>query len=560
MPAQTKIVMERNVPATMRDGCVLYSDVYRPADDLRHPVLLQRIPYGKGFLPFATYCLDVIVAAHAGYVVIVQDVRGRFESEGGLFYLYRDEFADGYDTVEWAASLPHSDGNVGMFGASYMGMTQWQAAVMRPPHLKAIFPCTAASGAYFYTGGAVEWGLLSNWTLTSIGPAALLRALPNQPEVMADLVKLAGDLGNIESVFETLPLAEVTPKFAPWMREILEHDEYDEFHRRLSVRGDQHREVEVPAFVFAGWYDCLIESDLQHFSSARSMGATEVARKGTRLMVGPWAHAAFWQAVGERNFGPAASGLFLKLQTDLTSLQLRWFDRWLRGIKNGIDEQPPVELFVMGQNRWRSENEWPLARTKYTPWYLHPNRGLGPAPAAGAHEDAFAYDPRNPVPTRGGNHLLPAHYPRGPVDQREVEARADVMTYTSLVLERDLEVTGPVAVKLWAASSAPSTDFTAKLVDVFPDGRAFNVCDGIVRVKQGAREPREHSIELWATSNAFLRGHRVRVEISSSNFPRFDRNLNTGLSGRDSGETAVANQTVFCGGDRASCVVLPVIE
>jgi putative CocE/NonD family hydrolase len=241
-------------------------------------------------------------------------------------------------------------------------------------------------------------------------------------------------------------------------------------------------------------------------------------------------------------------------------LQLRWFDRWLRGIKNGIDEQPPVELFVMGQNRWRSENEWPLARTKYTPWYLQPDRGLGPEPAVGAHSDAFAYDPRNPVPTRGGNHLLPAHYPRGPVDQREVEARADVLTYTSPLLEHDLEVTGPVAVKLWAVSSAPSTDFTAKLVDVFPDGRAFNVCDGIVRVKEGAREPREHIIELWATSNAFLRGHRLRVEISSSNFPRFDRNLNTGLSGRDSGETAVAQQTIFSGADRASCIVLPVIE
>ena len=564
MGQTTKIAMERNVPATMRDGTVLYADVYRPAADGRYPVLLERIPYSKAYLPFAAYCLDPLTAAHTGYVVIVQDVRGRFQSEGGPFYLYRDEFNDGYDTVEWAASLPYSDGNVGMFGASYMGMTQWQAAVMQPPHLKAIFPCTSSSGAFFHRGGAVEWGLLAAWTLASIGPGAILRAMRDRPELSADLATLAYHLGHMEDVFEQLPLkdlpaAKLGGDFAPFLRDILEHDSFDEYHRALSVVGRRHRSVQVPAFILAGWYDVLLGSDLNHFRYTREEAATEAAREKTRMTIGPWAHASFLHTVGERNFGLAASGLFLNMQTDLTSLHLRWFDRWLRGIQNGIDEEPPVEIFVMGNNRWRRENEWPLARTRYTPWYFHPAGKLAPERPAAAGEDQFTYDPRHPVPTRGGNHLLPGYYLRGPVDQSAIEQRPDVLVYASAALEQDLEVTGPLVVKLWAASSAPCTDFTAKLVDVWPDGRAYNIADGIVRVRMQPGEASEQAIDLLATSNVFQKGHRIAVEISSSNFPRFDRNPNTGSLARDSADLVPARQTILRGGQRGSYVVLPVI-
>lgn len=576
------VIVERDVEGTMRDGTVLRADVYRPAADGRYPVLLERTPYNKAFTPLAALTLDPLTAARAGYLVVIQDTRGRFASDGGPFYMYRDEYEDGYDSVEWAAELPSSSGSVGMFGASYMGMTQWQAAVMRPPHLRAIFPCMAANGVHLYRGGALEWGLLASWTLASIGPDAVLRAARGRPDRSGDFLHLADALGRLEALYETVPLSgipgpELGGGFATFFHDILAHPTEDEYHRRIGVPG-KHARLEVPAFILGGWYDVLLGNDLDHFTRVKTETEASRARERTRLVVGPWAHASFAHTVGERNFGLRASGLSLDLRTDLTSLQLRWFDRWLKDIRNGVDEEPPVKLFVMGDNVWRDEKEWPLARTRYVPFYLHSG---GSANAIGGDgtlsreapgdepEDHFVYDPRRPVPSRGGNHLLPMNYPRGPLDQTAVEMRPDVLVYTSAVLEDDLEVTGPVAVTLHAATTARDTDFTAKLVDVWPDGRALNICDGIVRARYrgGGAPPSlvdpgrvyEFGIDLWSTSNVFTRGHRLRVEISSSNFPRFDRNPNTGELPRNARQLAPALQSIFHDARRPSHVLLPVI-
>lgn len=576
------IVVERGIESRMRDGTVLRADVYRPAADGQFPVLLERIPYNKALLPLATLTLDPITAALAGYVVVIQDTRGRFTSDGGPFYMYRDEYEDGYDSVEWAAGLPWSSGRVGMFGASYMGMTQWQAAAMRPPHLEAIFPCTAADGVHAYRGGALEWGLLATWTLAAIGPNAVLRARPAS-EARAEFLDLARTLDRLDEVYETLPPAALPGRhlgngFARFFDDIVAHPNEDDYHRRIGMKG-KHAEVVVPAFILAGWYDALLGCDLDHFARARSQAGSPRARERTRIMVGPWAHAGFSHMVGERNFGLAASGLSLDLRTDLTSLQIRWFDRWLKDARNGVDEEPPVKLFVMGDNVWRDETDWPLSRAQYVPIFLHSggranavhgDGTLSPDAPGEERPDHFVYDPSNPVPSCGGNHLLPANHPRGPLDQRAVEERPDVLVYTSRMLDADLEVTGPVVAKLHAATSAKDTDFTAKLVDVLPDGRALNICDGIIRASHrggSAAAPcllepgraYEYTIDLWATSNVFKRGHRLRLEISSSNFPRFDRNPNTGEPAAEATRLTPAFQSVFHDVQRASHVLLPIV-
>jgi len=573
------VVVEHNVPAAMRDGTVLRADVYRPAGGKKYPVLLQRTPYDKSFLPWATLTLDPIKAARSGYVVVIQDVRGRWESEGAKFCPYRDEFIDGYDTVEWAALLPYSNGNVGMYGYSYCGMTQWQAASTQPPHLKAIFPFSAAMDFFGRRGGALDLAIVIGWILRLAGPNAIMREKVDTKEFMA----LVGAIDRIEDAFRALPLEDISATklaggFAPYFYDVLRHDTYDDFHKKLSMI-DKHKRVQVPALIFAGWYDALLDCDLQHFALTQREAESLIARESSRLVVGPWSHLGILDSVGQLNFGLAASTASLELKGDLTSQALRWFDYWLKGIQNKVDEEPPVKLFIMGDNVWRYENEWPLARARYITFYfhsegkansLHGDGVLSPIPPKEEPEDHFTYDPPNPVPTRGGNHILPMYYPRGPISQLDVEERHDVLVYTSDVLSKDIEVTGPVVVKLYAASSATDTDFTAKLVDVYPDGRAYNIVDGIIRARyrNGPEVPPtlippntavEYTIDLWSTSNVFKQGHRIRVEVSSSNFPRFDRNPNTGELPHKATSMRSASQTVFHDAQRPSHIVLPTI-
>jgi len=577
-----EIIIERDVPAKMRDGVILKADIYRPKSEGRFPVLLERTPYNKNFLPLSTLTMDPITAAQAGYVVVIQDVRGRFQSEGAPFYMYKNEFNDGYDSVEWAATLPYSDGNVGMFGASYMGATQWQAAVMEPPHLKAIFPVTWATDAYLFRGGAFELGLANYWTINSIGPDAVLKGKAGEPDVMQDFMGLVKEIDNMDDAYGYLPI-----KDAPWLQlgnhfakfyeEIIEHELYDEFHENLSVKVKPDK-IKIPAFCLAGWYDLLLGQDLEHYKNLMENGKSQEMKDNIKLMIGPWAHASFANVVGDLNFGLASSGLLLELKQDLTKLHLQWFDYWLKGIDNGISDEAPVKIFVMGQNKWREEQEWPLARTQYIPYYLHSSGNantrfgdgfLSIEPPTNEEPDQYVYDPNKPVLTNGGNILMTMDYAKGPLDQSQLEERKDILVYTTDNLDRDIEVTGPVVVKLYASSSAVDTDFVARLIDVHPDGKAYNIADGIIRARFRNKDKQpsfinpgevyEYHIDLLATSNLFKKGHRIRIEITSSNFPRYDLNPNTGKLSKESEELLPATQTIFHNEKYPSQIILPII-
>jgi uncharacterized protein len=570
----TRVIVDHDIPATMRDGTTLRADVYRPDGAGRHPVLLQRTPYGKDRSALTGLTLDPIRAARQGYAVVIQDVRGRFASEGGPFNPYLDERADGGDSVTWAAQLDCSDGEVGVYGLSYMGGAAWSAAAMAPPALRAVSAFTAPYDLWnnhFWRGGALNLGLLAHWATAVIGPAALRRAGGS----FEDLLRLADDVDAYAEQTRHQPLTDYpparpeTPDLLPFFFEALRHPTRDGYGSTALVAG-RHRHIAVPALIVAGWHDALLAGDLAHFRAMRDRAGTEQARRATRLVVGPWSHAMFGAVVGEVDFGLRAAGSLLDLREDLTDLQLRWFDRRLKGLPNGIDEEPPVRIFVQGRNRWRDEDDWPPARARPTALHL---RSGGMASFAGpdSHEapDTYVYDPADPCPTRGGSLLMPAQYPRGPVDQAPVLARHDVLAYTTAPLAENLEVTGPVRAILWAATDAPDTDWVVKLCDVHPDGRTLNVCDGILRASlRGSPHSREpvtpdlplqYQVDLWATSMVFRAGHRIRVLVTSSDFPRYDRNPNTGEPSTSTSGGHPARQHVFHDARHPSHVLLPIV-
>ncbi|HZP12722.1 MAG TPA: CocE/NonD family hydrolase [Nevskiaceae bacterium] len=570
--------LDRNVEARMRDGTVLRADLYRPASGGRHPVLLQRTPYNKEFLPLTALTLDPLRAARAGYNVVIQDVRGRWASDGGPFFLYRDEAADGRDTVAWASDADWSDGRLGAYGVSYMGGTTWHAATSGDPALLALSPTTAPCDFWrdhMWRGGALNWGLLVNWSLQAIGPAALLRANKDKSDRDASFLQLVDDIDAFDERVRALPLRDFAParaddaEFLPFFREVPRHPAPDAWTDALLIAG-KHRNVRAPALIIAGWHDIMLDGDLEHFASMQQHAATEQARRATRIVIGPWSHGMFGSTVGDVDFGMRASGATLDLREDLTSLQLRWFDRWLKGERNGVDEEAPVRIFVQGLNRWRGETSWPLARARSTRLYLRSKHGLSwEPPGASEIEDAYPYDPRDPRPTCGGSLLMPAVYRRGPVDQSPILSRSDVLTYTSDVLASDLEVTGPVTFVLYAASDARDTDWMVKLCDVHADGRTLNVTDGVLRAsyRESATSRRllepgavvRYEIALHPTSMLFRAGHRLAVLITSSDFPRYDRNPNTGELGIDARTFATARQKVFHDSVRASHLMLPII-
>jgi putative CocE/NonD family hydrolase len=329
--------------------------------------------------------------------------------------------------------------------------------------------------------------------------------------------------------------------------------------------GDKQQGVLIPSLNMGGWYDIFLGDTIANYQCMRRQGAP------ARLIIGPWSHSALGGLVGERNFGTGAQASFLNLQMDLLGLHLRWFDHWLKGIDSGLLQEPPVKIFVMGANAWRDEADWPLARARSVPFYLHAGGRLGPDGPWDEAPDVYMYDPQDPVLTRGGALLLTPEFPSGPYDQQAIEARPDVLTYTTDVLGQDLEVTGPIAVHLWAVSSALDTDFVARLCDVFPDGRSINLTDGIIRARYrnaaageapSLLEPGQayhYVIDLWATSNVFQAGHRIRLQITSSNFPRWDRNPNTGHPFGADAELVEAWQTILHDVEHPSHVLLPVV-
>ncbi len=580
------ITVEKDVPIAMRDGTVLMTDVYRPAGDGPFPVLLQRTPYNKELTGLALVQTDAFRAVRRGYAVVIQDCRGRYRSDGD-FNPFLQEINDGYDAVEWCGTQPWSDGKVGMYGTSYVGATQWLAAIAAPPSLRAIVPAFTASDYYegwTYQGGAFQWGFMWNWVLPFLTTADLLRRHAREGvadfEAWKDRLIAAID-GDGEEQATLLPLTDipVSKEWTPYFFEWMAHPSRDSFWQERSIE-ERHDQVQVPALNIAGWFDIFLDGSLRNFTGVQELGATDATRNGSRLLLGPWTHTTPPLAKsGQVDFGAQAGQSLMPLSMDVDGATLRFFDRWLKGIDDGYDDEPPVQIFVMGEDVWRGENEWPLARAVETDFFLSSGGNANSSAGDGAliatapsddRPDVFLYDPFHPVPTVGGQLCCyPPTFDPGAYDQSAIETRPDVLVYATPPLEKDTEVTGPVRLHFWASTSAPDTDFTAKLVDVFPDGTARNLTDGIIRARyrQGTDKPRpitpneplEYEIDMWATSNLFRKGHRIALEVSSSNFPRFDRNLNTGHDLGADAEMRPAVQTVFHDAERPSRLVLPVV-
>ncbi len=545
------VPQELTVDIPMEDGVRLAADVIFPPEGRRWPVVLVRTPYGRKAKPMLSYRYF----RRRGYVVAIEDVRGRYESQGLLTNI-QQEGPDGRDTVEWIAQQPWCDGRVVMAGSSYLGITQWWAAVEKPEHLAAISPMSAGDDDYtdrFYSpGGGLQLAHRLSWVAENLTPPGQVRPL------------FSAYTGHIPLV--TADIA-ATGLVVPIWRTAVAHPSDDTYWRSLSIR-EKLNQVTAPVLSFGGWFDEFVESDLDAFSRLAARHAT------IETWIGPWAHNPATR-FPTLNFGPGASLPFRLKQSE-------WFDRWAKKSNESSGVEPGralLHIFVMGPNVWREEHEWPLARRRMTSLYLaskgHANSNAGDGrlvsqPIRKSGSDQFTYDPRNPVATRGGAVCCdPLLLPPGPLDQSGVEMRPDVLVYTSNPLPNDIEVTGPIRVVLFVSTSANDTDFTAKLVDVEPNGRPLLITDGIQRLRYRLslaqpifvrkNQPYEINIDAGVTSYVFAAGHRIRVEISSSNFPRFDRNMNSVKPNAFETKFTKARQTVLHDPKYPSAVLLPVI-
>jgi uncharacterized protein len=566
------MVAEHNAPAGMRDGTILRADIYRPAVGGPFPALLVRTPYGEPLVRTA----PVLPAVDAGFAVVLQHCRGTGTSDGE-FTPFASEPDDGVDTIGWCARQPWCNGRVGMYGPSYLGMVQFAAAAAAPPALRCLLPVVAPAdyyGGLAYRQGALQLGQLLGWYTLKSAQTLQYRAAAGE-DVSADMRALLRHMANMVADYRHLPAREApaVSRILPAWQQWLDHERHDAFWSELSYAAGRAR-ITTPALHVGGWFDLFLGGTLDNFQTLSRSAATEHARRNQALVIGPWTHMDQTGTAGELNYGMAASALAVQLEQQ----QIRFLRRFTADEAAGWDG-PRVRLFVMGDNVWRDEDDWPLARTEWTRWYLHPAGALSPEPPGpDAGASRFRYDPADPVPTVGGPTLIPVGGPdggvswmAGPRDQRAIEARPDVLSFTSEVLGGDLEVTGPLTVTLHAGTSAADTDFTAKLVDVWPDGRAMAVADGIVRARyrDGTGQPdpvtpgrvSEYAIDLIATSQVFKAGHRVRVDVSSSNFPCFDRNPGNGAPAATATERdfVVAEQTICHDAGRPSYITLPVI-
>jgi putative CocE/NonD family hydrolase len=553
-------ITEKNVMVPTRDGVLLATDIYRPETKEKLPVLVARTPYNKDRMAGQ---IDSFVKA--GYVVAIQDVRGRFASEGD-FYPYIYEVDDAFDFYEWLQRQDWCDGNIGTFGPSYLGGTQLLPARNSPQGVKAMIPEITFDDQFancIYQGGAKVMHDLV-WTVGSIIP---------------DMARRKGieiELPTPDEALEMLPIAghPTIKEWAAFYHEWLEHSTQSDYWRALSPSSG-YEGMMAPALNISGWYDIFVPSTINNFTGMKERAGSEAARNNVRLIMGPWSHMDSSGHFPELSYGDEASDEAI----NLTQIKIDWYDKWVKGLDkpNG----PPVKIFVMGANIWRDEVDWPLPDTQYRSYYLRGNGLANTAdgdgwlstelPADEPH-DSFIYDPMNPVPTIGGQIILPGGNSAGPRDQREAGMREDVLVYTTPVFDKPMEVTGNIELKLFASSDSLDTDFTAKLVDVFPDGRAMLLTDGILRARFRESfevtkllepgEVYEFTIDLGATSNVFLPGHRLRLDISSSNFPKYNRNSNTGgdIAREKAEEYKPANNRVYHDSLRLSRLILPIIE
>jgi len=555
-PVAEQIGIQRHLAVPMRDGINLYADLYRPAREGKFPVLIVRTPYGvqRDGLHEA-----LVRFAQNGYAVINQDVRGRYESEG-KWDPFRNEANDGYDTIEWAAKQSWSNGKIGLQGGSYLGHVQWRAATQSPPSLVAMFPAVASTDIYknwLTHGGAFRLSFNYGWGVVRMPNRIML------PQYWHTETWSPPEL-KYETVLSHLPLNDMDLRSAgtavPHFREWLKHEDYDEYWRSISDE-ELYRKVKVPVHTSGGWYDIFLNGTINGFVGMRRSGGSELARTGSKMTIGPWGHGPS-QKFGDIDFGPQA-------HRKLFDRELRWFDYHLKATDNGIDKEPPVEIFYMGVNKWRHEQDWPIPGAKATPFFLAAHRSLAAQKPDVSATERYRYDPSKPVPTLGGNNCCGTPTAAGPKDQRPIESREDVLVFTGEALKEPIAIAGPISMKLFAATDGRDTDWMIKLVDVYPDGFAMNIAEGILRsrFRKGLdkmelltpNQVYEFDIDMAGTANVFQAGHRIRIDIMSSNYPQFDRNPNTGDPLGASNRTRIANQTVLIGGSRASHVILPIV-
>lgn len=564
----TDVTIERDVPASMRDGTVLRSDVYRPASDEPLPVLLARSPYGKTVNVSTFGSAHPIWMAQQGYIVVIQDSRGRYSSEGD-FYPFLNEMEDGHDSVEWAAGLDGSDGRVGMFGFSYVGATQLLAAVTRPPSLVSIAPSFTASQYYdgwTYNSGALAAAFVCYW--------ANLLALDTamRSDDRAGTEQLLASLGSAPNWFWSLPLAEYQPLqngFADYFYDWIDHPTYDDYWKRWSIDEDYGR-VEVPALHIGGWYDVFLSGTVKNFIGLRQGAGNDSARRQQKLLLGPWTHMP-WTPVGRGgDNGPSTN--------EIDDWMIRWFDQTIKGEDTGVLDHAVTMYTVDGG--WLEFDEWPPSDVEVESWYIHSegranskygDGRLDTTPPGSEPVDVFVYDPGVPIPSMGGHSCcFDTITPMGPADQHAAEVSRMMLVYTSEPLAEPVDVIGDVSVTLFAASSALDTDFTARLCVVDETGRSVNLQEGILRARyrNSLSEPEllepgeiyELTIELGPVGARIPAGSSIRLDISSSDFPQWDRNLNTG--GAPFQESAMAarpaTQTVLHNGAHATHLKLPV--
>lgn len=565
------VTVERNVEAVMRDGTVLRADVYRPRTGAELPVLLTRTIYDKrSGVPTFGSAHPAWFAAQ-GYAVAVQDCRGRFASEGE-FYPYLHEMEDGYDSVEWASRLPGVNGRVGMMGFSYVGATQLLAAAAAPPSLASITPAFTASQYYdgwTYNGGAFALAFIGYW-------ATLLALETAQRAGDAEAhLELAAALGNAPAWYRSLPVAGYPPlqtPYAPYFADWAEHCSYDDYWKRWSIDEDYSR-IGVPALHAAGWYDVFLTGSVRNFTGLSASGRSEETRRSQKLLVGPWAHMP-WSPVGRLGSqgGPSTK--------EIDSWLLRWFDQTLRGRDTGVLDSP-VTLFTL-DGGWRDFEAWPPREASAEDWYIH-SQGcanskfgdgtLDRTPPGDEPPDLYIHDPGIPVPSMGGHSCCFDNItPMGPADQHQAEVSRMVLVYTSEPLSRSIELVGDASVTLYAATTAPDTDFTARLCVVDEGGRSVNLQEGILRARyrESLSSPKpltpgrvyELEIELGPVGAKIGAGSRLRLDIASSDFPQWDRNLNTGARPLTDGplDAAPATQTVLHNRACPTRVRLPVLR
>ena len=546
-----------DVKIPMSDGVNLSCDIYLPVKNKKYPTILMRTPYSKNIDLLINRALGLV---NNGYVCVIQDSRGRWDSDGE-YYPFIYEGLDGYTTQEWIGNQPWSNGEIAMSGSSYGGSVQWASAPYDSKYLKTIAPRVICCDFYkglLYPGGAFQLHVALTWG-------------------MRNNARTAQNINhyNWQDLFMNLPLIktdEISGRNLKFWKDWIEHPNYDEYWDKMNVE-NQWSQITVPSLNMGGWYDLYSRDTFSNFNGLIKNAKTSDAKK-SKLIVGPWPHALSISTItGDVDFGADS-------MIDLDQLELRWFNYWLKGVDDGILDEPPIKIFIMGINKWREENEWPLKRTDFQNWNLHSNGKANSMFGDGVIStdlpnqepmDIFEYNPDNPVETIGGTTCCsPEIVPWGPYDQRPVESREDVLCYTSEELTNDLEVTGPIKLVLYASSDSVNTDWTGKLVDVFESGFAMNLCDGIIRAshRDSFTNPKpiipgqvyKYEIDLGVTANVFKKGHRIRLEISSSNFPKFDRNPNTGNKFGFDSELKIATQKIYHDSNYQSHIILPIIK